>query len=529
MKHPRAFLIFFILFALLNVVNAQVYEINKVTIDFFYSPTCPHCKKEMEFLRELEEEYPRLKVNYHIASEDRDLFFDMCKRYNTTPVGVPRTFIGNKVFIGFSEEDGDLEWSQAYLAYIGYKNQIENSIRECMNLSSIISESDAITISRTTPIVKNFTSTYRDASANAFLFNETYAVAWWSKDRIKSRLQYPNIIVYIDAKTGQILRSEIPDSEIEGIEKPRLIDNNYIFYILVVILFIFILAFMIIGTRIEGRYWLVGFCIIFFMFAFFFAGSISENMIVKFARKFSMPIFTFLIAIIDGFNPCAFTVLAFLLSLLTYTKSRRKMLLIGFVFIVTSGLMYSIFIILLLIVRAQLLSQFQDIVRILVSIIAIGAGIINLKDFFLMKKYISLTISEEKRNKIFRRIGRLVHKLKKISSGKELILVVLSTIALAIMVNIIELGCTFILPMIYIESLIQNFSASVGTMHIIYTLFYGIVYVLPLFAILGIFLLTFKSERITERQGRILKLIGGLLMISLGAILLLKPELLMFK
>ncbi|MBE0583436.1 MAG: glutaredoxin family protein, partial [Desulfofustis sp.] len=58
------------------------------------------------------------------------------------------------------------------------------------------------------------------------------------------------------------------------------------------------------------------------------------------AQRLPYPLFVFTIALADGFNPCAFTVLVILLSLLTYTKNRRDMLLLGTTFIATSAVMY---------------------------------------------------------------------------------------------------------------------------------------------------------------------------------------------
>jgi cytochrome c biogenesis protein CcdA len=99
--------------------------------------------------------------------------------------------------------------------------------------------------------------------------------------------------------------------------------------------------------------------------------------------------------------------------------------------------------------------------------------------------------------------------------------------ALAAMVNLVELGCTFILPMAYLETLISSYPNDAFS-HILYTAFYAAVYVIPLFAILGSFIYAFKSERMTEKQARVLKLLGGGLMVVLGLILLFKPELLVF-
>ena len=46
---------------------------------------------------------------------------------------------------------------------------------------------------------------------------------------------------------------------------------------------------------------------------------------------------------LDAFNPCAFFVLLFLLSLLVHARDRRRMLLIGGVFVFFSGAIYFVF------------------------------------------------------------------------------------------------------------------------------------------------------------------------------------------
>lgn len=57
----------------------------------------------------------------------------------------------------------------------------------------------------------------------------------------------------------------------------------------------------------------------------------------------SLPVLTVVLASLDAFNPCAFFVLLFLLSLLAHQKNRRRMLTVGGIFILTSGLMYFAF------------------------------------------------------------------------------------------------------------------------------------------------------------------------------------------
>ena len=60
-------------------------------------------------------------------------------------------------------------------------------------------------------------------------------------------------------------------------------------------------------------------------------------------RSISLPLFTVIIGALDSFNPCAFFVLLFLLSMLIHARSRKKMFLIGGIFVFFSGFIYFLF------------------------------------------------------------------------------------------------------------------------------------------------------------------------------------------
>lgn len=51
---------------------------------------------------------------------------------------------------------------------------------------------------------------------------------------------------------------------------------------------------------------------------------------------------------------------------------------------------------------------------------------------------------------------------------------------------------------------------------------------IPLTVVIALFAFFMKGEKMTETQGRIIKLIGGFIMLVLGLILLINPNLLMF-
>ncbi|MBW2975142.1 hypothetical protein KY366_05485 [Candidatus Woesearchaeota archaeon] len=233
--------------------------------------------------------------------------------------------------------------------------------------------------------------------------------------------------------------------------------------------------------------------------------------------KVGLPMLTIVLGFLDGFNPCAIWVLCFLLTLLIYAKSRKKMLLIGSIFVLTSGIVYFFFMAAWL--NFFLMIGFVKTLRIIVALIAIIAGLINAKDFFLFKKGVSLTIPDKWKPKLFGKMRDLVKE-------QAILAVILGTMVLAFTANTFELICTFGFPAIYTRALtLQNLPTIA---YYAYLALYNIIYVLPLAFIVFIFTWTMNANRFTEKKGRLLKLISGLLMLALGLVLLIRPELLIF-
>jgi len=235
------------------------------------------------------------------------------------------------------------------------------------------------------------------------------------------------------------------------------------------------------------------------------------------ASTISLPIFTVIVGGLDGFNPCAMWVLTFLLSILIYAKSRKKMLIIGGVFVLASGLIYFLFMTAWL--NFFLLVGYVPIMRIIIAIIAITAGLINIKELFWFKKGVSLTIDDKHKPKLFKKMRSIVHE-------KELPIAILGTITLAIFVNFIELLCTAGLPAIYTSILTANNLSFMS--YYSYLALYNLIYVVPLIVIVSIFVATMGKRKFTAKQGKVLKLVSGLLMLLLGLIMLIRPELLNF-
>ena len=229
----------------------------------------------------------------------------------------------------------------------------------------------------------------------------------------------------------------------------------------------------------------------------------------------SLPVFTVVIGALDSFNPCAFFVLLFLLSLLIHARSRRRMFLIGGIFVLVSGLIYFLF-------MAAWLNLFLVIGQI-AAITAVGGavailiGFINVKDFFLFKQGVSLVIPESAKPRLFERMRGLL-------KAPTLPAMITGTVVLAVSANAYELLCTAGFPMVYTRALTLHKLTTIQYYQ--YLVLYNVVYVVPLAVIVSVITITLGARKLTEWQGRQLKLLSGLMMLSLGGVLMIEPTLL---
>ncbi len=229
--------------------------------------------------------------------------------------------------------------------------------------------------------------------------------------------------------------------------------------------------------------------------------------------ELGLPAFTLLVGLIDGFNPCAMWVLVFLLSVLVNIKDRKKILLIAGTFVVISGLAYYTF-------MAAWMNMFILVglarpIQIALGVMAITIGAINVKDFFAFKKGFSLSIPESSKPGIYARVRAIV-------AAKYLTAALSGAVVLAILVNVVELLCTAGLPALYTQILTmqelpawQNYS---------YLGLYILAYMLDDTILLTIVVTTLSHRKLQEREGRWLKLVSGLVILILGAVMIFKPE-----
>ncbi|HOY46919.1 MAG TPA: thioredoxin family protein [Candidatus Dojkabacteria bacterium] len=233
-------------------------------------------------------------------------------------------------------------------------------------------------------------------------------------------------------------------------------------------------------------------------------------------KSLSLPLATILIAAMDGFNPCAMWILIFLITMLINMKDRKRLYILGSTFIITSGLIYFIFL-------AAWFNFFQFLgyvtwIKFIIGVVAIVSGVLHLKNALSSKGGCKAT-NEEQRESIMDRI-------KKTISTKSFALSMIGIISLAISVNLIELVCSAGLPAVY-TNLLSTISLSTWQYYS-YLALYILIFMLDDLFIFFMAVRTLEVTGITSKYSKWSSIIGGILILIIGIILIFKPELLMF-
>jgi cytochrome c biogenesis protein CcdA/glutaredoxin len=224
---------------------------------------------------------------------------------------------------------------------------------------------------------------------------------------------------------------------------------------------------------------------------------------------------TAVIAFVDGFNPCSLWVLSILLALVIHSGSRKKTLLVGLTFLLVTTSVYVLFIVGLF--KVFTFVSFVGWIQIAVAAVALGFALINIKDYFWYKEGISLTVSDKHKPKLYRDIRSLL------APGKSILALIGATIVMALGISLVELPCTAGFPVLW-----TNLVAAQGVDSLTFALLLGLYMVIYLLDELIVFVtvvITLRASRLEEKHGRLLKLVGGVVMLALAVVLLVDPDL----
>lgn len=239
------------------------------------------------------------------------------------------------------------------------------------------------------------------------------------------------------------------------------------------------------------------------------------------AKSVSLPLLAVVIGFVDGFNPCAMWILIFLITMLFNMKDKKKMWILGLTFIVTSGIVYLLFMLTWLNL-ATFISKISFI-RLLIALVAIVVGIVNLSKYIssINKKDEGCDVVDKKERK------KIMDKIISITKEKKFIIALLGIIVLAASVNVVELMCSVGLPLVFTQILAMNDLSTIN--YFIYMLIYIFFFLVDDIVIFAISMVTLKVTGLSTKYTKYSHLIGGIIMLIIGILMIIKPELLMFN
>jgi hypothetical protein len=231
--------------------------------------------------------------------------------------------------------------------------------------------------------------------------------------------------------------------------------------------------------------------------------------------ELSLPLMTVVLAGIDGFNPCAMWVLALLIGMLLGVQDSRRMWTLGLVFLAATGVMY--FAVLAAWLNVVLWIGAVSWLRLAIGALAIGAGIYYLREYWTNPEGVCKVTGAERKRSVAAAFRRIVEE-------PSLLMASLSIAALAVSVNLIELVCSAGVPAVYTQMLAMQDLTPLA--HYGYLALYLAVFLLDDTAIFVVAMVTLRAVASTGRFSRLSHLVGGIVLLTLGAIMVLRPDLL---
>ena len=208
-------------------------------------------------------------------------------------------------------------------------------------------------------------------------------------------------------------------------------------------------------------------------------------------------------------------VLLFLLALLANLHDRRKMFLLAGTFVLVSGVVYFAFMAAWL--NVFLLIGYVRMIQVMMGGLAVGIGLVNVKEFWTFGQGLSLSIPESAKPNLYARV-------RKILAAEHLSQAMFGILVLAILVNMIEFVCTAGFPALFTQVLSQQ--GLTAWEYYGYLGLYNLAYIADDSLMVSIAVISLSHRKLQEREGRWLKLVSGLVMLGLGVLLLVAPDLL---
>ena len=232
--------------------------------------------------------------------------------------------------------------------------------------------------------------------------------------------------------------------------------------------------------------------------------------------NYSLLTMSIILGTIDGFNPCAMWVLVLFLTALIAVGNKVKMFRVAGLFILAEAVMY--FFILNAWIYAWDFVGLDKWVTPIVGIVGIIGGIFFIRNYLKKGDTLECEVTD------FEQRAKISKKIKDIANKPFTLLTALAIIGLALSVNVIEFACSVGIPQTYTKILQIN-EVPFWTRQF-YTFIYIIGYMIDDIIVFGFALMSVNKLQLTTKYSKWVNLFGGILMIILGLIMLIKPSLL---
>lgn len=221
---------------------------------------------------------------------------------------------------------------------------------------------------------------------------------------------------------------------------------------------------------------------------------------------------------LDGLNPCALAALGFLLALAAATGDRKKIFWIGGTFIAVSGLVLFFFISVWLNVF-MFLGHIRWITIVIGILVIIFAAVIL--NEYLKNIFCKLCDSDNDKKLSVRWQRKFFGLLTELSQmDRSLPIILLGVAAVAVGINLIEALCSIGLPLAFTKTIAsENLST---WRYYAYLLVYMLFFIINQVIIFLVALFTLKATHIENKYFKVVKLISGLALFAIGAVMIFK-------
>jgi thiol-disulfide isomerase/thioredoxin len=214
--------------------------------------------------------------------------------------------------------------------------------------------------------------------------------------------------------------------------------------------------------------------------------------------SFSFPVMAIALGVLDGFNICSLGALILVLSLALALHSRKKILVFGGIFLVTTAFVYGLLIVFWY-KFFEFIAAYLKTMEILIGVLGIGGGIYFLRQFIKLRKR-GPACEQEIGSSIASKFSAKLQNILKESSTSSLFVVMGLIFSFAFVITVVEFPCSAVIPVAFAAVL-----AEAGLSTFQYLFYISIFVLFYLLDEIIVFLVAFFTSKIWLSSPRVFK------------------------